>query len=283
MTSSLTSINRRTTGTVRQKRKSPKLADFKRMERFVQEVLEERRDGTFAWPAGLASDNTIVANINNRGVPPPLFYDSSSKEPDEKSFVMCAAESGWPHGKTAACLGRSEQSVRITLCQGGGTAAGRKRTARRERRTAQTGPSRASSSSSVAGPSQQRSDEYHDVQQPSRQLLLEPSSSSSVAGPSQGRSDEGPAVQQPSGPLFLEPATQTTLDAQVAATRRSDPVSFRGASSGQAAVMSGLDALVAAVGIRGAESERLPPLAPATVRGTDPVYLPALRIMGIIN
>jgi hypothetical protein len=271
MTSSLTSINRRTTGTVRQKRKSPKLADFKRMERFVQEVLEERRDGTFAWPAGLASDNTIVANINNRGVPPPLFNDSSSKEPDEKSFVMCAAASRWPHGKTAACLGRSEQSVRITLCHGGGTAAGRKRTAGRERRTAQAGPSQASSSSSVA------------EQQPSRQLSLEPSSSSSVAGPSQQRSDEGPAVQQPSGPLFLEPATQTTLDAQVAATRRSDPVSFRGASSGQAAVMSGLDALVAAVGIRGAESERLPPLAPATVRGTDPVYLPALRIMGIIN
>jgi hypothetical protein len=271
-----------TTMPERQKRKGPTRPDVSRIEEWYRIVSAGLDSGNFEWPAGIARSNTIVADIERWGLPGVLERSTAARHSDEKNFVVCAAASKWKHGKTAACLGRSEQSVRLILCKARKRAA--ERVAGQSTGTTQNGSSRststaadssstqepgtvsqpadprrspeASSSSTVAGPSQQRSDEDPAVQQPSRHLLLKPFSSSAVAGPSQQRSDEGSTVQQPSRRLFLEPATQTTLDAQVAATTRSDPVSFLfvSGSSGVPAGMSGMAALVAAVDIRGRPS-----------------------------
>jgi hypothetical protein len=240
-----------TTMPERQKRKGPTRPDVSRIEEWYRIVSAGLDSGNFEWPAGIARSNTIVADIERWGLPGVLERSTAARHSDEKNFVVCAAASKWKHGKTAACLGRSEQSVRLILCKARKRAA--ERVAGQSTGTTQNGSSRSTSTAADSSSTQ----EPETVSQPADpRRSPEASSSSAVVGPSQQRSDEGFTVQQPSRRLFLEPATQTTLDAQVAATTRSDPVSFLfvSGSSGVPAGMSGMAALVAAVDIRGRPS-----------------------------
>jgi hypothetical protein len=105
-------------GTERERRRSPTTPDAIRRQVQLQKLSAEMRDPAFTWPAGITSSNAVVADINNRGVPGALAHQGKNCSSDVLKFIWCASESRqWPHGKTAACLGRSELAIRIILCK----------------------------------------------------------------------------------------------------------------------------------------------------------------------
>jgi hypothetical protein len=238
-------------------RRSPTIPDTRELARQVRKLKNAQSGGNVEWPAGIRPSNAIRDKVM-RGVPEPLANKGKPHNTDEDEFVSCAAASHWRHAKTAAYLGRSPQSVRLTLCRLG-------KLQDAPERAPERGPSRALATS---GPdSRQGSSQVLVVGQTAEpERLPQPSSSSPVAGPLRDSSDEQPqssktsvpaqspeyfarysapyimsrrlpepfpsrplggiswsAMQQPNGEILFEPKGQTTLERQTV-NARTDPV-----------------------------------------------------------
>jgi hypothetical protein len=261
-------------------RRSPTIPDTRELARQVRKLKNAQSGGNVEWPAGIRPSNAIRDKVM-RGVPEPLANKGKPHNTDEDEFVSCAAASHWRHAKTAAYLGRSPQSVRLTLCRLG-------KLQDAPERAPERGPSRALATS---GPdSRQGSSQVPVVGQtaePGR--LPQPSSSSPMAGPLRDSSDEQPqssktsvfaqsaeyfaqysapyimsrrmprpsssvplggpswsTVQLPNGEVLLESVAQTTFGLRVV-DATTDPVSV--ASSMRQRDRSGMHVLAEAAAI----------------------------------
>jgi hypothetical protein len=243
-----------TTGVEKRKRQSPTTPNINKLAEQVRKLKDARRGGSLEWPAGISPSNTVVSKVE-QGVPEPLANKGRPHDSDEDEFVLYAAASHWPHKKTAAYLGRSPQSVRLTLCRLGKVRDAAERAsqsaAEESTETTQSGPSRSPSAATVSGSTPESSPVLQVGQTAESGRLPEPSSSSPVAGPLRDSSGEhrqsldrllipprGDAAgffsrfsisymaaqderfsSQSSGHTLLEPASYTTLDMQSACSR----------------------------------------------------------------
>jgi hypothetical protein len=222
MSSGFTPVNRI-------KRRSPTPPDITELAKQVHKLNDARRGGSLEWPAGITLSNTIIDKIK-RSVPGPLANKGRPHDSDEDEFVSCAAASHWPHAKTAAYLGRSPQSVRLTLCRlkkvRDAAEGAAERTVEESTETTQGGPSRALAASDPD--SAQGSSQVLVVGQTAESgRLPEPSSSSPVARPLRDSSDEQPQSSNTSIPAQSPEYFAQILASYIASRRLPEPVPSR--------------------------------------------------------
>lgn len=200
------------------------------MQKKVEALKESlARDGDLAMPQGITTQNAVIANILENGVPEAQSHERRSWTADEKNFVWHALD--WDHGVIAAYLGRTELACRLRRHRV--VKVKRSRTQRGTRATQNAalqlpapiaGPSR-----SIAAPD--ASQEFEQLVQMSREELPRWRSWSPIP-PVGSPCDPEHAERQNVRPAPMEPPTRTTLDMQAAATRGSAPANHVTRASG---------------------------------------------------
>lgn len=202
------------------------------MQKKVMALKESlARHGDLERPQGIATQNAVIANIIENGVPEARSLEGRSWTADENDFVWHAV--GWNQGVIAAYLGRTELACRLRRHR-----VVKERRGRTQRGTRVTQNAALQLPAPAAGPSRsvaapEASQESEQLVQMSREELprwrswppLPP-----IGSPCNSEHAERQSVK----PAPMEPPTITTLDMQAAATRGSAPANHATRASGLA-------------------------------------------------
>ncbi|KAG9840215.1 hypothetical protein KCU98_g4175, partial [Aureobasidium melanogenum] len=212
------------------KRTAPTAPDLERMQRFVNVVKESvaQHGDNFERPHGITTQNAVIANIIEDGVPEALSHMGESWTDDEYDFVYHALD--WRHGVVAAYLGRTELACRIVRSRmlkiRGPTQqnTGVTQNAPLQLPAPVAGPSRSAGPSGATQESEQL--DQMSMEELSRWRSWPP------LPPIGSPCSSEPIERQNVKPPPIEPATRTTLELQAAAIRGSAPADHAIKASG---------------------------------------------------
>ncbi|KAG9562305.1 hypothetical protein KCU77_g3829, partial [Aureobasidium melanogenum] len=234
----------------RDKRKSPKAADLKRMKEAVKDLKERiaRNGGNVDMPPNITIQNAVIARIIRDGVPEALSHEKWKWTEDEDDFIRYTV--GWKHSVIAAYLGRTELACRVARTR---VLTNKRGQTQQDSRVTQNAPLQPPAP--VAGPSRsagpfgatQNSDQLDQISMEELPRWRSWSPRPPIGSPCSPE----PIERQNVKPAPIEPATRTTLDMQAAAIRGSAPADHT-------IKASGLDMLADAA----AEVERRAPQRP---------------------